>query len=123
MTQESTIEGYLVKRVKALGGIALKGDIPGHRWLDRICILPEGVTLWIEVKRPKGGVVRPLQEETIRMLLEMQHFAFLVKTKEEVDIVLDNDMLFHAGQLHAGPPKPPFVSSYLSTPKGLVVRT
>ncbi len=85
MTLESTIEDYLVKRVKALGGIILKGDVPGRVFVDRICILPGGRVVFVEVKRPKGGRREKHQTETIRRLVELGHEAVFVKTKEEVD--------------------------------------
>jgi hypothetical protein len=128
MTQESTIEGYLVKRVKALGGIALKGAVPGRRFIDRICILPSGVTLWIEVKRPKGGNRTALQEHTIEQLISMRHLAFFVKTKDEVDLVLDGMHMINdrRGQDHpellVGAPT--VMNGRMlraSTPKGLVL--
>lgn len=119
MTLESTIESYLVKRATALGGIILKGDIPSRRFLDRICIMPDGVTLWVECKRPSGGRRSKLQEDTIRRLLELGHQAFFVKTKEEVDAVLSGTRVFDSfGRLvvswHTWPDQ-----FRISTPKGI----
>lgn len=117
---EAAIERYLVDRVKALGGFALKGDLPGRRFIDRICVLPDGVVLWVEVKRPSGGRRTKLQEKIIADLLELGHFAFFVKTKEEVDLVLGCPKVFYNNALRIVPPKAPLVPSYVSTPKGLV---
>lgn len=115
------MEDYLVKRVKALGGIALKGAIPSIRFIDRICIMPDGVTLWIEVKRPKGGRRTRLQEYCIAELLERGHQAFFVKSREEVDLVLDGIRIFYGDGLVVWThPNPNW--SYRSTPKGLVPR-
>jgi len=124
MTQESTIESYLVKRIVALGGFALKGAVPGRRFIDRICILPDGVTLWIECKRPCGGRRTTLQEDTIGRLLDLGHFAFFVKTKEEVDMVLDWPRVFYrerpdGGGLFVGNVTHPG-GLWHSTSKGLV---
>jgi hypothetical protein len=85
---EDSVENYLVKKVKELGGIALKGDVKGQRFLDRIIILPEGRTIWCEVKRPEGGRYSKHQDETLKRLTEMGHACARVKTKDEVDLLL-----------------------------------
>ncbi len=87
-TKEYSIEAYLVKRVRETGGMALKGDTPGRRFLDRICILPDGVTLYVEVKRPKGGRATAHQLETMRRLKALGHLVALVKTTGEIDDLL-----------------------------------
>ena len=62
MTLESTIEAYFVKRIKALGGKTLKAAVPGARFIDRIAMLPNGVTIYAELKRPEGGRKSELQK-------------------------------------------------------------
>lgn len=88
MVSEYTIEDYLVKRVKELGGLALKAAIPGHRFLDRLVILPGGRTVYAELKRPKGGRLSAHQEEMLRRLRELGHEAWVMRTKEDVDHLL-----------------------------------
>ena len=57
---EKHIEAHLVKRVKALGGIAYKWR--GHGGAaDRIVVLPGGVVWFVEVKTI-GGRLSPLQK-------------------------------------------------------------
>jgi hypothetical protein len=120
MPLESTIETYLSSRVKAMGGLSLKGAIPGQRFIDRICIMPDGVTLWVECKRPTGGHRTKLQENRIAKLLEMGHFAFFVRTKEEVDLILDGIRVFMDGKLHVKAfPWMVFHPCAVSTPSGL----
>lgn len=85
---EASVEDYLVGRVEDLGGIALKGDIKGRRFLDRILILPRGVTVYCECKRPIGGRYSKHQGETLKRLEEMGHFTARVKTKAEVDALI-----------------------------------
>lgn len=54
---ESRVEKRLVKEVKLLKGWAIK-FIPSVSGLpDRIVLLPGGRLFFIELKRPKGGVV------------------------------------------------------------------
>lgn len=88
-TLEGPIETYVVVTVKRLGGFSLKGDkIAGRRFIDRICILPGGRTVYLECKRPRGGRRSPLQIHHINWLREHGHEAHFVKTKEEVDAAL-----------------------------------
>lgn len=83
---EKTVEEYLVKKVKEIGGIAYKFTSPGNAGVpDRIVILPGGRIHFIETKRPKGGVTKKRQK--------MQHDRIKIRganvrqvyTKEEVD--------------------------------------
>lgn len=88
-TLEGPIEAHAVKIVKLLGGFSLKGDkVAGRRFIDRICILPGGRTVYLECKRPRGGRRLPLQIWYIERLREMGHTAFFVKTQEEVERAL-----------------------------------
>lgn len=90
MVLELSVENYLVKQVETvLHGVALKGDVPGRRFLDRILILPEGVTVYVECKRPKGGRYSPHQIETLKRLKAMGHWVETLHTKKDVDAWLD----------------------------------
>lgn len=64
MTQlERDIERALVGMVKSHGGMAMKWVCPGWAGVpDRIVLLPGGKIIFVELKRPKGGEVRKLQE-------------------------------------------------------------
>lgn len=91
MALEIAVETYFVKRVeKDLGGMALKGDVPGRRFLDRIAILPGGRTCYVELKRPKSkgrsaGRLTGHQTETIKRLRDLGHDVATLYTKEQVD--------------------------------------
>lgn len=82
---EKSVEDHLVDIVEKLGGIALKGDISGRRFIDRIIILPKGVTIWCEVKRPAVNRVTAHQEETLGRLEQKGHVTWKVNRKETVD--------------------------------------
>ena len=50
---ESRIEAALVRRVKALGGMAEKFTSPGRRSVpDRLVTLPGGQVIFVELKAP-----------------------------------------------------------------------
>lgn len=86
MVLEYSVENFFVKQVETvLGGIALKGDIPGRRFIDRIVILPYGVTAYVELKRPKGGRYSGHQKETLSRLEGWGHKVARLKTKQEVE--------------------------------------
>jgi hypothetical protein len=83
---ENTVEKHLFDRVeKELGGMALKGDVPGRRFLDRILVLPGGVTVYCECKRPQGGVYSRHQLETAERLEKLGHRVLFVRSRAEVD--------------------------------------
>lgn len=85
MVLENSIETHLVNRIKQLGGFTLKGDTPGRRFLDRICILPRGRTVYVELKKPRGGVYSAHQIETMKRLTKLGHEVAGLHTKEEID--------------------------------------
>ena len=63
MTQlERDIERKFKTMVERHGGLCLKWVCPGQTGVpDRIVLLPGGRVLFVELKRPKGGKVSPLQ--------------------------------------------------------------
>ena len=52
MNLEREVEQRLVTLVEQAGGLCVKHGQDG--WPDRIVMLPHGVLVWVEVKRPKG---------------------------------------------------------------------
>ena len=87
---ESSVEGYLVRQVaKELRGEAKK--FVGYRgWPDRIIVLPFGITDWVECKKPKGGVYKPLQLRCHARLRRMGHNVFVILTRTQVDKYIDD---------------------------------
>ena len=60
---EKDIERKLKDLVERHGGLCLKWSCPGWSGVpDRIVLLPGGRLVFVELKRPKGGELAPLQE-------------------------------------------------------------
>ena len=87
--REREIEGYLRRRVEQAGGRCVK-FIPDvdNGMPDRVVMLPGGVLLWVETKKPKGGKVSSLQREQHRRLRALGQRVEVVWTKEDADALL-----------------------------------
>ena len=82
---EKQIEAYLVKRVKALGGVAYKFVSPAHRGVaDRVVCLPDGQTWFIELKTA-GGRLSALQQVFGKEMERMNQRYCVLWSKEQVD--------------------------------------
>ena len=87
---EKMIEQYLTDCVKQLGGICLKYSNPGMvGFPDRVCLLPDGVTLWVELKS-KGQQLRALQRIRITQMQAIGHTVYVCDSKERIDEILGN---------------------------------
>ena len=82
---EKQIEAYLVKKVKALGGVAYKFTSPAHRGVaDRVVCLPGGVVWFVELKA-EGGRLSPLQKVFADEMARMNQNYCVLWSKEDVD--------------------------------------
>ena len=82
---EKQIEAYLVKKVKALGGVAYKFVSPAHRGAaDRVVCLPGGMVWFIELKT-EGGRLSPLQKVFADEMARMNQNYCVLWSKEDVD--------------------------------------
>lgn len=60
---EKDVERKLVKMIESHGGLCLKWVCPGHSGVpDRICLLPGGGVVFVELKRPQKVRVSKLQD-------------------------------------------------------------
>jgi hypothetical protein len=83
---EKTIEAYLVRRVKQVGGECRKHT--GQKaWLDRLCLFDEGRMCFVEVKK-KGGKARADQLREVKRLRERGFMAYVVNSKDEIDSMI-----------------------------------
>ena len=81
---ESTVEGYLRKKVRAAGGKCYKFVCPGHIGApDRLCIFPGGRIFFVETKAP-GGKPRPVQLAFHRELAAIGVTMRVIDTREKV---------------------------------------
>lgn len=88
--RESEIERYLRRQVEARGGRCVKFNPENNRgWPDRIVLLPGGVLVWVELKRPKGGVIAPAQYVAHEDLRRLGQHVCVVRTQEEVDRLIE----------------------------------
>ena len=85
---EKTVEEYLVKEVRKIGGIAYKFTSPGNSGVpDRIVLLPGGTVHFIEMKRPTGGKTEARQRKQERIQVRGGNVR-TINTKEQVDVFI-----------------------------------
>ena len=83
--RERDLELYLIRRVKALGGLCLKFVSPGNAGVpDRIILLPKNDIRFLELKSIFKKPTK-LQEFRLQQLRELGFIAGWVNTKEGVD--------------------------------------
>ncbi len=84
--KEAEIENYFVWTVERMGGKAYKFKSPNNRGVsDRIAALFNGSTWFVELKRPKGGKLSPLQVIFRDEVLDLNQKYALLDTKEKID--------------------------------------
>ena len=88
--RERDVESHLRRIVEARGGRCEK-FIPDQDsgMPDRIVMLPGGVLVWVETKKPKGGSVRKLQEFQHARLRRLGQRVEVVWTKAQADALVD----------------------------------
>ena len=92
--REESVENYLVRRVKALGGDCYKWVSPGLQGVpDRICVFDGGRVFFVETKAPKGSRMQPAQPRRHRDLRNRGFRVYVPKTRAEVDELLRNEGL------------------------------
>ena len=86
MILEKDIEHKLKILVETkLGGLCLKWVCPGWRGVpDRILLFPGGRVYFVELKRPKGGKVDPLQTWWKRRLEKLGFKVWHVYSADEL---------------------------------------
>jgi hypothetical protein len=93
--RESTLERRLVREVEHIGGRAPKWVSPGNRGVpDRIVILPNGRTVYVEMKAP-GKPLEPLQVRWSTILQRMGHRVYKIDSVEGIEKFISEVTLDH----------------------------
>lgn len=83
---ETSIEKRLKKRVEDIGGKAYKLVSPGTTGMpDRLVILPEGIVVFVETKKPKGGTLSARQRVIHKQLKKQGCEVRTIYTYEEIE--------------------------------------
>lgn len=86
---EKATEQYLTASIKQMGGICLKYNNPGMvGFPDRVCLLPGGFTVWVELKS-KGQQLRTMQRIRKAQLEHIGQKVCVCSGKENVDKMLE----------------------------------
>lgn len=82
---EAEIEKYFVWAVASIGGKTYKFKSVSQRGVaDRIACLPNGDTWFIEIKRPKGGHLSPMQDVFADEMWSLKQKYVCLWTKEQI---------------------------------------
>lgn len=83
--KETKVEDYLRDQVRALGGKAYKFTSPMQNSVpDRLCLLPNAVLVFVEVKKPDGSLTDN-QKAELKFIREMGQWATTVWCLADVD--------------------------------------
>lgn len=84
MVLERDVEQALTRYVEKAGGLCVKFDPSAVRGMpDRVVMLPGGVVVWVELKKPKGGKLSVVQRHRHRVLRELGQVVEVCWTKED----------------------------------------
>lgn len=87
--KEITVERHLVDSFKRhFSGCQIHKYEIRRGEPDRICLLPKGICIFIETKRP-GEDLRKSQERAFKRLRKLGFECFMCDTKEKVDFVIN----------------------------------
>ena len=85
---EKTLEARLVREIEARGGMALKYTSQFHRGIpDRICLLPGGLSVFVELKSTGRKPTR-LQQHAMEQLDRMGHPNCVIDRTEKLEELL-----------------------------------
>ena len=89
--RENVVENELVRRVEAAGGMAEKVTVIGRRgFFDRLVVLPGGVVVFCEVKRPRGGVFSMHQIQRHKAYRSLGVVVEVVRNLADIDRLLSS---------------------------------
>lgn len=92
--REAKIEAYLVERVRDCGGRCYKWVSPGNNGVpDRICVLPGGKVIFVELKAPGKTERADQRVAQARLRLLGATVYSTVDSKDKIDAILKKEMM------------------------------
>lgn len=88
MILEKDVEKYLKKEVKKLGGKALKFTSTEKGVPDQVLLMPNGNTVFVEVKKPDGQL-RKNQIKMHQTFKQLNQEVYTVSSKHEVLLLMN----------------------------------
>ena len=89
MAKEKNIEQKLVKKVREIGGLALKFVSPGFDGVpDRLILIAYGKLAFVEVKAP-GEKPRPLQVARINKIRSLGFKVYVLDDEKNIQRIID----------------------------------
>lgn len=86
MIRERSVESHLRSQVKAAGGLCIKLNPAGNVGLpDRLMLLPGGVMVFVECKKPRGAKIGRLQDWWRDRLIGLGFYHAYAYTRGDVD--------------------------------------
>lgn len=90
---EKRIEKELKNRVEKANGKCIKFISQGNNGMpDRIVLFPGGEIIFVETKRPKGGVLSEVQKYQHKLLRDLGQKVIVVWTIEDIEEVIPNEI-------------------------------
>jgi len=87
---ERDVEQALTRYAHEVGGMCVKFNPDSKRGMpDRIVLLPGGVVVWVELKRPKGGSVSAVQKHRHKQLHALGQIVVVCRTKEDARRIIE----------------------------------
>lgn len=84
---EKDIEKALGRMVGRFDGLCLKWVCPGWAGVpDRIVLLPGGRVIFVELKRPKNGVLSPRQKWFAKKLIDLGFDHWVIWDREDLQL-------------------------------------
>ena len=89
MLTEKQVESRLRKRVREIGGLALKFVSPGYSGVpDRLVFLPGGRIFLVELKKP-GEKLTPLQTSMSHKFIKLGFTYYVIDSYEKVEEMIN----------------------------------